>query len=90
MGVDIDFVKQVFVLIEKSDWSEIKKEASEVKDEFCRRNKLDEKFVSIYGQYFLIFLFVKRLTSVDGSLNIDKLKGIKLSKTAIMAKSVLT
>jgi hypothetical protein len=49
MGVDIDFVKQVFGLIEKSDWSEIKKEASEVKDEFCRRNKLDEKFVSIYG-----------------------------------------
>jgi len=49
MGVDIDFVKQVFGLIEESDWSEIKKEASEVKDEFCRRNKLDEKFVSIYG-----------------------------------------
>ena len=49
MGVDIDFVKQVFGLIEKSDWSEIKKEASEVKDEFCCRNKLDEKFVSIYG-----------------------------------------
>lgn len=49
MGVDIDFIKQVFGLIEKSDWSEIKKEASEVKDEFCRRNKLDEKFVSIYG-----------------------------------------
>ncbi len=49
MGVDIDFVKQVFGLIEKSDWDKIKKEASEVKDEFCRRNKLDEKFVSIYG-----------------------------------------
>ncbi len=49
MGVDIDFVKQVFGLIEKSDWGKIKKEASEVKDEFCRRNKLDEKFVSIYG-----------------------------------------
>lgn len=48
MDSDINFVRQVFELIEKSDWSEIKKEAGEVKDEFCRRNKLDEKFVSIY------------------------------------------
>jgi len=48
MNVDIDFTKQVFGLIEKSDWNEIKKEAGEVKDEFCRRHRLDENFVSLH------------------------------------------
>jgi hypothetical protein len=48
MGVDIDFVRNAFEMIEKSDWNEIKKEASDVKDEFCRKNNLDERFVSLY------------------------------------------
>ena len=48
MDVDIDFVKQVFGLIEKSDWTEIKNEAIEAKNEFCCRQKLDEKFANIY------------------------------------------
>lgn len=47
-GVDIDFVKLVFELIEKNDWRKIKKEAKEVKNEFCKRNSLDENFVSIF------------------------------------------
>ena len=34
MGVDIDFVKQVFGLIEKSDWSEIKKKPVKLKMSF--------------------------------------------------------
>lgn len=48
MDSDIDFIRQVFESIEKSDWSEIKKEAIEDKDEFCRKNNLDERFVSLY------------------------------------------
>ena len=28
-------------LIEKNDWRKIKKEAKEVKNEFCKRNSLD-------------------------------------------------
>jgi hypothetical protein len=45
MDADTDFIRQAFELIEKSDWNKIKKEAFEAKDEFCRRNKLTEKFV---------------------------------------------
>lgn len=48
MEVDLDFIRKAFELIEKSDWNDIKKDSYEVKDEFCRRNKLDGNFVSIF------------------------------------------